>query len=77
MSKSQALFQRFLKGFVASAIPTIVTALAGITQFNNVSELKAFLIGIAVPLVTGMLLAFEKAINWQEPEQPVEIDEIE
>lgn len=69
MTKSQAILNRFVKGFIASAIPTIVTALAGITQFNNSDEVKAFLIGIAVPIITGALLAFEKAINWVEPQQ--------
>lgn len=76
MTKAQVVFNRFLKGFIASAIPIIVTALAGVTQFNNANEVRAFLIGIAVPVITGGLLAFEKAINWVEPEKPVEIEQI-
>jgi hypothetical protein len=75
MTKYQAVLIRFCKGFIASAIPIIVSALSGITQFNNLTEVKAFLISIAIPIVTGLLLAFEKAINWVEPETPVEIDE--
>jgi uncharacterized membrane protein len=73
MSKYQALLLRFLKGAVAASIPVFVTALSGVTQFNNITELKQFLITIAVPVVTGLLLAFEKAINWVEPTQPVVI----
>lgn len=73
MTKANVIFIRFLKGFVGSAIPTIVTALSGVTQFNTASEVKAFALTLAVPLITGLLLAAEKAINWQEPEKPVEI----
>ena len=76
MTKYQAIFQRFCKGFIASAIPTIVAALAGVTQFNNTTELKAFSIGLAVPLITGLLLSLEKAINWVEPEKPIEIEDL-
>lgn len=75
MTKYQALLLRFLKGAVAASIPVLVTALSGVTQFNNLTELKQFLITIAVPLVTGLLLAFEKAINWVEPTKPIEIEE--
>ena len=74
MTKFQAILIRFCKGFIGSAIPTMVAALSGINQFNNLSELKAFAITIAIPLATGALLAFEKAINWVEPTQPVEIE---
>lgn len=73
MTKYEALLLRFLKGAVAASIPVLVTALSGVTQFNNITELKQFLITIAVPVVTGLLLAFEKAVNWQEPEKPVVI----
>ncbi len=76
MTKFQVILIRFCKGFIGSAIPTIVAALAGITQFNNLSELKAFAITIAVPLATGALLALEKAINWVEPTEPVDIEEL-
>lgn len=74
MTKAQAILNRFFKGFIGSAIPTIVAALAGIGQFNNFSELKTFLIGLSVPLATGLLLAIEKAVNWVEPEKPIEIE---
>ena len=70
MTKYQAILIRFCKGFIASSIPIIVTSLSGITQFNNLTEVKAFLISIAVPIITGLLLAFEKAINWVEPSTP-------
>ena len=71
MTKYEAIFIRFCKGFIGSAIPTIVTALSGVQQFNNLSEVKTFLIIIAVPIITGALLAFEKAVNWVEPPEPL------
>ena len=76
MTKYQAIFQRFLKGFVSSMVATILAALAGVTTFNNTSELKTFLISLGIPIATGALLSLEKAINWVEPEKPVEIEEV-
>lgn len=77
MTKAQAIFNRFIKGFVASAIPIIVGELSGVAQFNNATEVKTFLIAVAVPILTGALLAFEKALNWVEPEKPIEIEEVQ
>ncbi len=74
MTKAEAVFNRFLKGFISSSISTILAALIGVTAFNNTNELKTFLLALIVPLVTGALLALEKAINWVEPEQPEPLD---
>ena len=73
MTKYQAILLRFVKGAVASSIPILITALSGVQQFNNLGEVKTLLISLAVPITTGLLLAAEKAINWQEPATPVEI----
>ena len=77
-TKWQAVFNRFLKGFFSSAIATTLAAITGITSFNNLTELKAFMLGLVVPLVTGGLLALQKAIDWQDtPQNPVPVEQSE
>ncbi len=74
MTKSQAIFNRFLKGFISSSITTILASLVGVTAFNSTNELKTFLLNLTIPLFTGLLLALEKAINWTPPETPVPVE---
>jgi hypothetical protein len=69
-SKFAVIFKRFLRGFIATAIPIITLELSKGYDLSNPSDLKKFALSLITPLVAGLLLALEKHIRWVEPDQP-------
>lgn len=65
MTKYQVVLHRFLKGFVATAVPVITTQLAGITD-PTPENLKRVGLSLIIPLISGLLLALDKSINYVE-----------
>jgi len=64
----KSIIKRFLKGFIAGGIASVVLALqAGIT-ISSLTDVKTLLTALGVAFVTGGLLAIEKGLNWT-PEQ--------
>jgi hypothetical protein len=75
-SKSWVLFKRFLRGFAATAIPIAAAELAKGYDLSSLVDLKRFLLSLITPIIAGLLLAGEKAYRWEEPQQPVEIEDV-
>ncbi len=75
-SKSSVIFLRFLRGFVAGGIASVIPLLAGVVDVNDPTVLKKTLISLGIAFVTGGIQALDKLLRWQEPEKPVEIQEI-
>jgi hypothetical protein len=69
-SKAWVLFTRFIRGFLATAIPVITVELAKGYDLSNPVDLKRLIASLATPLVAGLLLALEKWSRWVDPEQP-------
>lgn len=70
MSKSSAIFQRFLKGFIATVIPVVLIELGKGYDFSTSTDLKRFFFSLLTPVVSGLLLAVEKTVSWQDPQTP-------
>lgn len=74
MTKYQVVLLRFLKGFVATAVPVITAQLAGIVD-PTPEALKRAAFSLVIPLVSGLLLALDKSINYvpAQPETETEV----
>lgn len=75
-SKEWVIFKRFLRGFVAGGIASIVPLLTGIVDIQDPTAIKRTLITLSVAFVTGGIQAIDKLLRWIEPETPVEIEEV-
>src|SRR5687768_6965658 len=69
-SKAWVLFTRFVRGFVATAIPIVTVEIAKGYDLTNPVELKRLFASLSTPLVAGLLLALEKWARWVDPEEP-------
>jgi hypothetical protein len=69
-SKSSVLLKRFIRGFLATAIPVVSLELAKGYDLSNPTDIKRFLLTLITPLISGLLLALEKNLRWVEPEHP-------
>lgn len=56
--------RRFLKGFVAGGVASVVLIVGAGFQFHNLADLKTWLTSLAFAFVTGGLLAVEKMYNF-------------
>lgn len=69
MTMRNAIFRRFLKGFVSGGIASAVLILQSGVLITSFSDLKQLGGALAVAFVTGGLLAIEKALNWETTPQ--------
>ncbi len=74
-SKLLVIFKRFARGFAATAIPIAATELAKGYNLSDPTDLKRFILSIITPVIAGLLLAGEKLYRWQEPEQPIPVND--
>ena len=82
MTKAQAIFTRFIKGFVAAmgtnVIPLLITELnSGYNFSNSLDRSRFYVFVLSSPVLVGTILAVWKALTWVEPEKPIEIEEVQ
>ncbi len=58
-SKLIVLLKRFIRGFLATAVPVISVELAKGYDLSNSVDLKRFVASLITPLIAGLLLALE------------------
>ncbi len=79
-TKFQVLATRFLRGFVYSflavVVPILLLEINKGYDLSNPLDRNRLMTNILTPVVVGLLLAIDKYVRWQEPEKPVEIEEI-
>lgn len=64
--KFQAIAVRFLKGFVAGGIASMVGLLQGGVTVTSLVDLRNLGAALLVAFVTGGLLAVQKWVSWVE-----------
>lgn len=62
----KSVFKRFLKGFVASGIASVVLILSSGVTINSLEDLKQLIVVLFVAFFTGGLMAIEKTLRWKE-----------
>ncbi len=62
------IIRRFAKAFIAGGVASILVQLAQVPNFATLSELKPWLISLAVAFVSGGLMALEKASQGNQPQ---------
>jgi ABC-type anion transport system duplicated permease subunit len=67
-SKSSVIFKRFLRVFIATAIPVVTLELAKGYDLSNPVDIKRFILSLITPLISGLLVAADKYVRWVEPE---------
>lgn len=61
-----SFIQRFMKGFFASGIVSVLAVLNSGATITNVEDLKKFGVALGIAFFTGGLLAVEKMLTWTE-----------
>lgn len=56
---------RFVKGFVASGIASVLALLNSGVTLNSLEDLKLFSGALVVAFLTGALLATQKMLTWE------------
>lgn len=68
--KTKILFKRFLRGFVAGAVATMITV--AIPNYQNWGDVQLWFINLGIAGIiggiAGGLLAMDKALRWKEGE---------
>lgn len=72
-SKFNIIFMRFLRGFMAGGIASIVPLLSGLVDLQDPTLAKKTLITLGIAFATGGIQALDKLLRWQE-ETPTPID---
>lgn len=67
--KIKAFFKRFLKGFVAGGIASMIPLLSTLSPEATLKDPKILLYNLIVAFLTGGLLAVEKMINYVPQDQ--------
>lgn len=75
-SKSSVIWIRFVRTFIATLIPVVSLELAKGYDLSNPADLKKFALSLVTPLFAAGILALDKWARWEEPDRPVEIDEV-
>lgn len=59
----KSVILRFIRGFVAGGIASVMVAISSGISFHNVGELKSVLLLLAMAFITGGFLATDKAVR--------------
>lgn len=62
----KAIFKRFLKGFLASGVASMVLIFKAGVVINTLEDLKQLVVVLFVAFFTGGLMALEKTLRWKE-----------
>lgn len=60
----KSIVKRFLKGFIAGGIASVVLTLNTSVAISTFADLKTLGFTLGVAFVTGGLLAIEKGLSW-------------
>lgn len=61
----KSIIKRFLKGFLAGGLSSVVVILnAGVT-ISSIADLKQFAVSLLLAFMTGGILALDKALRWR------------
>jgi len=69
--KTKAVIIRFLKGFIAGGIASIIPMLAVINPKEFMENSSIIVYNLFVAFLSGGLLAIEKSLRWQNPQTPI------
>lgn len=65
LSKQQSVALRFIKGFIAAGISSMIVMVnAGVT-IGSLDDLKKFGVALGVAFLSGLLMAIEKSLSWK------------
>lgn len=62
----KSVFKRFLKGFLASGVASMVLILNSGVVIHSFEDLKQLVVVLFVAFFTGGLMAIEKTLTWKE-----------
>ena len=75
-TKFWVIAKRFIRGLVYSTVPIILIELNKGYDLSNSVDQKRLVSSLTTPLIIGLLMALDKWVRWEEPEEPVEIEEL-
>jgi hypothetical protein len=70
IDKFKAIAMRFVKGFIAGGVGAVVSLIGTGAVIHNFADTKALVFAAATAFIAGGLLAIEKLLNWQPPQEP-------
>lgn len=60
-----SVLKRFLKGFLAGGVSSVILILNTGVSISSISDLKQFAVSLGVAFFTGGLMALEKGLRWR------------
>lgn len=69
LDRVRAGLRRFVKGFIAGGLSSVVLIVGAGFQFHNLEDLKTYGTALTFAFLTGGLLAVEKMYNFVPPQQ--------
>lgn len=61
----KSVLKRFLKGFLAGGLSSVVVILNADVTISSIADLKQFAISLLLAFMTGGMLAIDKALRWR------------
>ena len=65
VNKYWVVFFRFLRGFLAGGVSSVLVVINSGATISNLADLKQFGVSLGIAFLSGVLLAVDKFLRWE------------